>query len=223
LGMRLHRAGYKVETLDSTTYEEACCQPVAWVKQRTRWLKGWMQTFGVHMRAPFVTLRQIGLSGFLAFHAYFAGIIVSSLAHPLFYILLAHDAVQGALFQRGATASDDMLLGIALLNFVGGYAVNLALGAMSLRGTRHKGLWRHVIFIPVYWLFVSAAAYRAVWQLIRAPFYWEKTEHGVSSQLKPIRVMPPGAALPFSNATTHEGSCRGAEAAASLADCRFAN
>ena len=184
LGMRLHRAGYNVETLDSTTYEEACCQPVAWVKQRTRWLKGWMQTFGVHMRAPFVTLRQIGLSGFLAFHAYFAGIIVSSLAHPLFYILLAHDAVQGVLFQRGATVRDDMLLGVALLNFVGGYAVNLALGAMSLRGTRHKGLWRHVIFIPVYWLFVSAAAYRAVWQLIRAPFYWEKTEHGVSSHLK---------------------------------------
>jgi hypothetical protein len=51
-------------------------------------------------------------------------------------------------------------------------------------------------------LSVSAAAYRAVWQLIRAPFYWEKTEHGVSSQLKPIRAMPPGAALPISNATT---------------------
>jgi hypothetical protein len=46
-------------------------------------------------------------------------------------------------------------------------------------------LWPHVIFIPVYWLFVSAAAYRAVWQLVRAPFYWEKTEHGVSSHLKP--------------------------------------
>ena len=126
------------------------------------------------------------------------------------------------MFQRGPTARDDMLLGLALLNFVGGYAVNLALGAMSLRGTRHKGLWPHVIFIPVYWLFVSAAAYRAVWQLVRAPFYWEKTEHGVSSQLKPIRVMPPGAALPFSNATTHASSCRRAEAAASLADCRFA-
>lgn len=80
--------------------------------------------------------------------------------------------------------NDDILLCIALLNFVGGYAVNLALGALSLRGTRHKGLWPHVIFIPVYWLFVSAAAYRAVWQLIRAPFYWEKTEHGVSRQLK---------------------------------------
>ncbi len=185
LGMRLHRAGYKVETLDSTTYEEACCQTMPWVKQRTRWLKGWMQTFGVHMRAPWATLRETGLTGFLTFHAYFAGIIVSSLAHPLFYVLIAYDAIQGTLFQRGAGLNDDILLCIALLNFVGGYAVNLALGAMSLRGTRHKRLWPHIIFIPVYWLFVSAAAYRAVWQLIHAPFYWEKTEHGVSSQLKP--------------------------------------
>ena len=101
--MRLHRAGYRVETLDSTTYEEACCQSVPWVKQRTRWLKGWMQTFGVHMRAPLATLRETGLTGFLAFHAYFAGIIVSSLAHPLFYAVLAYDAYFGTLFQRGGT------------------------------------------------------------------------------------------------------------------------
>ncbi len=144
-----------------------------------------MQTFGVHMRAPLATLRETGVTGFLAFHAYFAGIIVSSLAHPLFYIVLAYDATRGTLFQPGATLNDDILLTIALLNFAGGYAVNLTLGALSLRGARHKGLWPHVIFIPVYWLFVSAAAYRAVWQLVHAPFYWEKTEHGVSSQLRP--------------------------------------
>ncbi len=190
LGMRLHRSGYRVETLDSTTYEEACCQTAAWIKQRTRWLKGWMQTFGVHMRQPWTTLKETGLTGFLAFHAYFAGIIVSSLAHPAFYIVLACDAWQGALFQPGATLGEHILLTIALTNFAGGYAVNLALGAMSLRGHGHKGLWRHVIFIPVYWLFVSAAAYRAVWQLIRAPFYWEKTEHGVSAHLKPAPAAP---------------------------------
>ena len=101
LGMRLHRAGYLVETLDSTTYEEACCQSVPWIKQRTRWLKGWMQTFGVHMRAPVSTLRETGLTGFLAFHAYFAGIIVSSLAHPLCYFVLAYDAWNGTLFRAG--------------------------------------------------------------------------------------------------------------------------
>ena len=156
-----------------------------WIKQRTRWLKGWMQTFGVHMRMPVTTLRETGLTGFLAFHAYFAGIIVSSLAHPLFYLVLAYDAWNGTLFQRGATLGDDVLLTIAVANFAGGYTVNIALGAMSLRGTAHKGLWPHVFFIPVYWLYVSAAAYRAVWQLVYAPFYWEKTEHGVSRTLHP--------------------------------------
>ena len=185
LGMRLHRAGYRVETLDSTTYEEACCQSVPWIKQRTRWLKGWMQTFGVHMRSPLTTLRETGLTGFLAFHAYFAGIIVSSLAHPLFYLVLAYDAWNGTLFERGGTLGDDVLLAVAVTNFVGGYVVNIALGAMSLRGTKHKRLWPHVLFIPVYWLYVSAAAYRAVWQLFYAPFYWEKTEHGVSRTLQP--------------------------------------
>ena len=185
LGMRLSRAGYRVEMLDSTTYEEACCQTAAWVKQRTRWLKGWMQTFGVHMRFPCTTLGETGLIGFLAFHAYFAGIIVSALAHPLFYIVMAYEATQGALFQESTRFGDDILVAIAVINFAGGYAANLILGAMSLRGTQHKGLLPHVIFIPVYWLYVSAASYRAIWQLIRAPFYWEKTEHGVSRHLKP--------------------------------------
>jgi glycosyltransferase XagB len=185
LGMRLHRAGYKTETLDSTTYEEACCKSVPWIKQRTRWLKGWMQTFGVHMREPRTTLRETGLTGFLAFHAYFAGIIVSSLAHPLCYVVLAWDAFRGTLFERGGTLTDDILLTIAIANFAGGYIVNILLGAMSLKGRTHKGLWPHVVFIPLYWLYVSAAAYRAVWQLFYAPFYWEKTEHGVSATLKP--------------------------------------
>ncbi len=184
LGMRLHRAGYRIATLDSTTYEEACCQPVAWIKQRTRWLKGWMQTFGVHMRSPATTLRETGAAGFLAFQAYFAGIIISSLAHPLFYVILAFEAANGTLFEKGTALSENLFLYLALANFVGGYAANLALGALSLRGASHRRLLPHVIFIPVYWLFVSAAAYRAVWQLVRAPFYWEKTAHGVSNYIK---------------------------------------
>ncbi len=145
LGMRLHRAGYRVEMLDSTTYEEACCQSMPWLKQRTRWLKGWMQTFGVHMRSPATTLRELGLAGFLAFHAYFAGIIVSSLAHPLFYLVLAYRGLQGTLFQSGGTLAGGILLAIAVVNFLGGYAVNVCLGAMSLAGAKHKGLWVHAI------------------------------------------------------------------------------
>lgn len=182
LGMRLHRAGYRVQTLDSTTFEEACCHSMAWIKQRTRWLKGWMQTFGVHMRSPSATLKEAGFMSFLAFHAYFAGIIVSALAHPLFYIVITHDALSGTLFET-RTFCDRLLLGLALSIFFGGYLANFLLGFLSLRGTRHRGLKAHLFFIPLYWLFVSAAAYRALWQLLRAPFYWEKTTHGISTRL----------------------------------------
>ncbi len=182
LGMRLYRAGYRIATLDSTTYEEACCQAGPWVKQRTRWLKGWMQTFGVHMRSPTATLREMGFFGFLAFQAYFAGIILSSLAHPIFYVILTHELLAGSLFKT-ETNIDALIQGIAFAIFLGGYVANIMLGAFSLRGTRDRGLWLHLVFIPVYWLFVSAAAYRAVWQLIHSPFYWEKTTHGVSKSL----------------------------------------
>ncbi|MFT4080404.1 glycosyltransferase [Rhodomicrobium sp.] len=187
LGMRLARAGYRTGTLESTTWEEACCRPMPWIKQRTRWLKGWMQTFGVHMRNPRRAMSELGVAGFLSFHAYFAGIIVSALAHPVFYILMLCEAFQGGLFAGGG-AAEKFLLWIAVVNFVGGYAANIALSASAIRGTRHRHLMPHVLFIPLYWLFVSAAAYRALWQLFHAPFHWEKTEHGVSRVARPFPV-----------------------------------
>jgi len=36
------------------------------------------------------------------------------------------------------------------------------------------------LLMPLYWLLVSFAAYRALVQLITAPHLWEKTAHGHS-------------------------------------------
>jgi glycosyltransferase XagB len=180
LGMRLYRAGYYAETLDSTTYEEAACQLGNWVRQRTRWLKGWMQTYGVHMRRPVQLYQEMGPSGFIAFQAYFAGIIVSALAHPVFYLLLAHDLASGFLFQATITPIGAPFWVIACFNFAGGYAASLVLGWITIRTRRIEGVCGHVLLIPVYWMLVSVAAYRALYQLFTAPFYWEKTEHGLS-------------------------------------------
>jgi cellulose synthase/poly-beta-1,6-N-acetylglucosamine synthase-like glycosyltransferase len=180
LGMRLRRAGYRIEMLDSTTYEEACCQLVPWIKQRTRWLKGWMQTLGVHTREPVTTMREIGPAGFMAFHAYLAGIVLSALAHPVFLALMMLQAATGTLMDEQET---ELVYALALSNFIGGYAANLLLAWLSVRRAQWKALAWHVIFIPVYWLLISAAAYRAVWQLVTAPYYWDKTEHGVSKHL----------------------------------------
>ncbi len=52
LGIRLARSGYRCAMLGSTTYEEAPAGFMSWLRQRTRWLKGYMQTWLVHMRDP---------------------------------------------------------------------------------------------------------------------------------------------------------------------------
>lgn len=181
LGMRIYRAGMRAEVLDSVTYEEAACQPGNWLRQRTRWLKGWMQTYCVHMRQPIRLLGELGLPGFLAFQGHFAGIIIAALVHPLSYVLIAHDLWKGMFLSPAEGFFGQHILTIALFNLIAGYAASLALGFFVLQARGVRALIPQLIFIPFYWLLISAAAYRAVYQLITAPHYWEKTEHGLTS------------------------------------------
>ncbi len=187
LGMRLFRCGFRAEVLDSVTYEEACCRPWPWVKQRTRWLKGWLQTYGVHMRQPRRLMRELGVAGFLAFQGHFAGVIVAALVHPWSYILIAHDFLAGILLAQPETLVGRQLWLLAGFNLVAGYAASLALGFFVLQRKGVRKLVPELVYIPLYWLMVSAACYRAVYQLVTAPHYWEKTEHGVSTMRRRLR------------------------------------
>ncbi len=180
LGLRLYRCGLRAEKLDSVTYEEACCRVWPWLKQRTRWLKGWIQTYGVHMRQPVRLARELGLGGFLFVQGHFAGVILAALVHPLSYVIIAHDALSGTAFAAPESWLARNLWLLALFNFIAGYVASMALGLFALRGRRLRQLAPHLLLIPFYWLLVSAACYRAVYQLATAPHYWEKTEHGVS-------------------------------------------
>lgn len=180
LGMRLYRAGLRAEVLDSPTYEEAACHPGNWLRQRTRWLKGWMQTYCVHMRQPIRLLRELGLPGFLAFQGHFAGIIIAALVHPFSYVVITHDSLTGIFLASPETPFGQHILAIALFNLIAGYTASLALGFFVLQARGVRTLIPQLIFIPFYWLLISVAAYRAVYQLITAPHYWEKTEHGLT-------------------------------------------
>lgn len=185
LGMRLYRAGLRAEVLDSTTYEEAACQPGNWLRQRTRWLKGWLQTYVVHMRQPVRLLSDIGFRGFMAFQGHFAGVLIAALLHPVAYALVVHDFATGAMFSEAETLVGRNLWALAIFNMIAGYAASLALGFFVLRGRKIRGLIPYLIFIPVYWLLISVAAYRAVWQFATDPQRWEKTEHGITRQRRP--------------------------------------
>ncbi|MCH9764599.1 MAG: glycosyltransferase, partial [Alphaproteobacteria bacterium] len=182
LGICLARAGYHVEILSLTTWEEAPANFSVWLRQRTRWLKGWMQTYLVHMRRPKRLLDELGGRGFVGLQVFMGGVLLSVLVHPWFYILAVMDLGSGDFFHPATTSTGLALWWIGIFNLVAGYCAGVALGSAAVwaRGWRHlviSGLW-----MPVYWLLISCAAYRALWQLGRAPFHWEKTEHRPRAQ-----------------------------------------
>jgi len=179
LGMRLARFGYRTGMIRSTTYEEAPARPGAWLRQRTRWFKGWMQTWLVHIREPAALLRQLGPAGFAAFHLMVGGNVLAALVHPLFVAALI-----GAAFRSYDSWSDDrlsvMLGALYAITAVFGYLSSAAIGwlGLSRRGLRSSA-WV-LALTPLHWLLLSVAAWRALYQLFTAPFAWEKTEHGLA-------------------------------------------
>jgi cellulose synthase/poly-beta-1,6-N-acetylglucosamine synthase-like glycosyltransferase len=179
LGMRLFRFGYRAMMIDSTTYEEAPARLGPWLRQRTRWLKGWIQTWCVHMRAPRRLLRELGPAGFLSFQLVVGGNVLAALVHPLFLIallfILTHDLPLA--YGRDASAMLMLLYGV---NALIGYFTSALLGWLGLerRGLLHTA-WV-LVLTPLNWLLLSLAAWRALYQFLVAPYRWEKTEHGLA-------------------------------------------
>jgi glycosyltransferase XagB len=181
LGMRLARAGYRCAMLPSTTYEEAPPRLSSWLRQRTRWLKGYVQTWLVHMRSPRKLWRELGPRGFLGFQTVVGGTILSALVHPWFYVLAGMHIAHGSLLARPDALLGWPFWGLAWFDLLTGYLASMALGFLSARGRGYRHLLKDVPLMPLYWLLISAAAYRALWQFMTARFEWEKTEHGVAA------------------------------------------
>lgn len=187
LGVRLRRLGYTTAMLASTTWEEAPVTFGQWWRQRTRWLKGWFQTYGVHTRRPFRLVRDFGLLRAAGFHLYFGGLILSALVQPLFFAALALEAAFGPAFALPADFGGPWLAGLAIANLVVGYAAAIIVALIAVRRRRHR-LILSALALPLCWLLISFAAYRALWQLWRAPFLWEKTRHGLArTPRRPVR------------------------------------
>jgi cellulose synthase/poly-beta-1,6-N-acetylglucosamine synthase-like glycosyltransferase len=177
LGLRLARLGFRTGVVESLTYEEANTQLLNWLRQRARWIKGFMQTWLVHMRNPVKTGRELGPTGFWTLQAFTAGIFVSALFHPFFIAVTLWYLALGPL-------SPSFLLTVlnclSLELFALGYCVTMLAGCVALRKRGLGGWWFTIASMPFYWLLISVAAWLALWQFIFAPFTWNKTEHGLS-------------------------------------------
>ncbi len=175
LGLRLMRFGYHCGTISYPTFEDAPDTIRDWIPQRTRWFKGWLQTWFVHMRDPARLKREIGWGSFLLVQILFAGLVVSALVHPLMLVTLV--VLSAKLMATNLQTGNSLLLVIDTINIACGYAGFLVLGAATLVQRERHAFWRTVVATPVYWLMLSWAAWRAVWQLYARPFHWEKTPH----------------------------------------------
>jgi cellulose synthase/poly-beta-1,6-N-acetylglucosamine synthase-like glycosyltransferase len=176
LGLRLARRGARVGALRSDTREEAPVRLWAWLKQRVRWQKGWMQTLIVHTRRPVRIVRELGLARAAAAMAMIGGSVLGGLFGPA----LAGEALLRAGFGGLAGASPWRVAGdVAIYTLM--ISGLLTILAPALVTGRNRGLTRGFVLasLPLYYLLISAASWIALIDLAVRPFYWAKTEHGM--------------------------------------------
>ena len=178
LGVRLARAGYETRMLDTTTWEEACSSLPYWIRQRTRWQKGYIQTFFVHTRDFPGLVRELGLKNTFHFLFLVGGSVFSTLANPFFWAMtlawfLFRPAGLDRLYPGPLFAASAFCL----------FAGNFIFFYVSLLGCyrrRYDGiLWANLL-LPVYWALMSVSGWRAFLQFFTSPHQWEKTKHGLS-------------------------------------------
>lgn len=177
LGIRLARRGYRTELIDSTTLEEANAWIWPWIKQRSRWLKGYAMTYASHMRAPRQLWRDLGPKGFLGFQVMFLGTLVQAALAPVLWswwlisLGLPHPLT-------AAIGSSGVLAATGLLAM--SEAVNLVLAVCALRRSGQRWLLPWVLTLNPYFMLATFAALRGLGELAYRPFFWDKTEHGLS-------------------------------------------
>ncbi|MDW4499888.1 glycosyltransferase [Sulfitobacter sp. D35] len=177
LGLRLARRGYVAELLPTVTREEATCSPWAWVRQRSRWLKGFLVTYMVHMRHPLRLWHELGPLRFFGvqgmFLATFSQFACAPLLWSLWLTFLGGGHPIEATLGWGAVTTLSVLFAMAEL-------INLAMGLVAVSDRDHRHLMPIVPTMMLYFTLGALAAYKALWELLRAPFFWDKTQHGIS-------------------------------------------
>jgi cellulose synthase/poly-beta-1,6-N-acetylglucosamine synthase-like glycosyltransferase len=188
LGVRLARFGYMAATFDSETLEEVPATIPAFLRQRTRWLKGWMQTLFVHVRKPRRFTRELGFLPAACTVIGLTSAIIGALFWPFFAVWLIADAAFGSLL---APRGSYEILHCTLWCFNAGFGALALFGpiAIAMRRQKLQALWPWLLLWPLYQALITIAAWRAVIELWRNPFGWAKTEHGLAKSSRRAAIV----------------------------------
>jgi len=166
IGLRLARFGGRSATITPPTHEEAPARMTPWLHQRTRWMKGHLQTWLVLTRQPFKAARGMGWAAFLATQLTFGGALLASIMHLPLFAFIIYSA--------------------ATITFETWHAVLFGVGYSSVivaaffAKARHANAWT-LLTVPAYWILLSLAMLRALIHMKQWPTLWEKTPHGKPS------------------------------------------
>lgn len=175
LGIRLARYGFRTELIDTVTKEEANCRAIPWIKQRSRWIKGYAMTWLVHMRAPRQLLTDLGLRRFLGVQFLFLGTLSQFLLAPLlwsFWLMLF-----GLPHPLTPLLPQTAFIALTVI-FLASELITIGVGVLAVAGGEHRTLWKWAPTMHVYWPLATFAAFKGVFEIITKPFYWDKTQHG---------------------------------------------
>ena len=180
LGIRLWKNGYKTAVIDSTTWEEANSQVGNWFRQRSRWIKGYIQTILVQYKKPLTLVRENLNIHLFSFNLIVVGKVLSVFINPLMWLITLLYFASRTQFGSGIEALfPAQIYYIAVVSLVFGNFLYLY---YMVLGMARRTYWDLIIYfplIPLYWLMISAASWLALYQLIVKPHYWEKTVHGL--------------------------------------------
>lgn len=189
LALRLASAGFRVADLPSATLEEAPRELGAWLAQRTRWMKGFVQVSITHSRRPIRNLGRLGLMRTLGAAAVTFGVVASALVYPFFTAIVLAGLVTGQMFEV-RTLPEIVSSAIGLTLLAGGALAMTLPGLVAVKRRGWSTLWPHALLMPLYYVLVSIAAWRGLWELVFAPHRWNKTEHGLARTSR-ARALPP--------------------------------
>jgi cellulose synthase/poly-beta-1,6-N-acetylglucosamine synthase-like glycosyltransferase len=186
LGIRMYKRNYRTAIVDSTTYEEANSEIWNWIRQRTRWEKGYMQTWLVSMHHPVQLFQSLGLKAFLSFQITIGGSPLILLINPIYWIIttlwflgqwkVIPDVFPGPIYY------------LSMFNMLSGNFLFIYMNLLGTYRRKYYDLSRYALLTPIYWFLMSIAAWRALWQLMTRPFYWEKTVHGLHIDAQKMNV-----------------------------------
>ncbi len=177
LGVRIARRGMRTAMLNSYTFEEANSKLWNWIRQRSRWNKGYIQTYLVHMRHPRRLMRELGWKRFLLFQLTFGGNIFLPLVNPILWTVTILELLSPGIFKFLFFYP---IVYICMFNLFVGNLVYILLHLGPIIIKKNYTSIPLALAIPAYWVLISVGAWRGAIQLITKPFYWEKTDHGLS-------------------------------------------